>query len=67
MDQIVKFVGVPLCWYGLGKLNPDDLRRHSFAAGQSISQKFKQYISETLKTTTKHYLRELGQNQSLNY
>jgi hypothetical protein len=41
MDQVAKFVGIPLCWYGLSQLKVEDLRRGSFDAGYAISQKCK--------------------------
>jgi hypothetical protein len=44
VDTIVKFIGLPLCWYGLGKLKPEDLRRGSFQQGRNISQNFKQFF-----------------------
>jgi hypothetical protein len=44
MDNVFKFVGLPLCWYGLGQLKTEDLRQGSFRQGRYISQKFKQFF-----------------------
>lgn len=38
-----KLIGFPLLWYGIGRLNKEDIRMNCYRRGYQLSQRFKNY------------------------